>query len=110
MCDSLGNLLFYSDGNILYNKNLDPMLNGSPLMNDDPNVTQRVVIVQKPENDSLYYVFFVGRGTFSNTGRYGLWYDIVNMNGDNGLGEVIEKNVFINSAWDAQDKLFAINI
>ncbi len=84
------------------------MLNGNVLMEDDPLVTQRVIIIQKPESDNLYYVFFVGRGTWTSSGRYGLWYDIVNINGDNGLGEVIEKNKLIESAWDAQEKLFAV--
>ncbi|RLD90005.1 MAG: hypothetical protein DRJ09_05575 [Bacteroidetes bacterium] len=108
MSDSLGNLLFYSDGDKIYNKNYSPMLNGEVLMGDDPEVTQRVVIVQKPESSHLFYVFFVGIGSWSSTGIFGFWYCLVDMNGDNGLGEVTKKNILINAAWDAQEKLFAV--
>ena len=108
MSDTLGNLLFYSGGRYINNKNLVPMKNGDSLIGDDPLSTQRVLIVQQPESDHLYYVFFVGRGPFTNTSLFGLWYNVVDMDGDNGLGEVIVKNVFIDAAWDAEEKLFAV--
>lgn len=106
--DTLGNLLFYSDGIDIFNKNHVVMVNGSALAGGDYSVTQRVLIVNKPNSDNIYYVFIVGRGTSSNTGLYGLWYNIVDMNGDNGLGEVIERDVFLSAAYDAQEKLFAV--
>ncbi len=106
--DTLGNLLFYSDGIDIFNKNHVAMVNGSALAGGDYSVTQRVLIVKKPNSDYIYYVFIVGRGTYSNTGLYGLWYNIVDINGDNGLGEVIERDVFLSAAYDAQEKLFAV--
>ena len=106
--DTLGNLLFYSDGIDIFNKNHQVMVNGGNLAGGDPSVTQRVLIVKQPSSDHIYYVFIVGRGTFSNTGLYGLWYNVVDINGDNGLGEVIERDVFLSSAYDAQEKLFAV--
>ncbi len=106
--DSSGELLLYSDGQKLFNRDMNPMLNGDSLVGDDYACTQRVLIVKKPESNNIYYAFFVGRGDYTSSSKYGLWYDIIDMNGDNGLGEVIEKNIFVNSAWDAQDKLFAL--
>ncbi len=47
-----------------------------------------LVIVPCPGNDSIYYVFSVGV-----TSVYGLYYSIVNINANNGFGEVIQKNI-----------------
>ena len=106
--DTSGNLLFYSDGIDLFNKNHQVMINGSDLAGGAYTVTQRVLIVKKPSSDNIFYVFIVGRGTGGPTGLYGLWYNIVDINGDNGLGEVIERDVFLSAAYDAQEKLFAV--
>ncbi len=106
--DSSGNLLFYSDGIDLFNKNHQVMVNGSDLAGGDYTVTQRVLIVKKPNSDNVFYVFIVGRGTNGPTGLYGLWYNIVDINGDNGLGVVIERDIFLSVAYDAQEKLFAV--
>lgn len=106
--DTTGSLLFYSDGIDIFNKNHSVMVNGSNLAGGDYSVTQRALIVKQPGFDHLFYVFIVGRGPFSTTGLYGLWYSIVDINGDNGLGEVIERDVFLSAAYDAQEKLFAV--
>jgi len=106
--DTSGSLLFYSDGIDIFNKNHVVMVNGSNLAGGDYLVTQRVLIVKQPDSDNIYYVFIVGRGTSGPTGLYGLWYNVVDINGDNGLGEVIERDVFLSTAYDAQEKLFAV--
>ena len=106
--DSLGNLIMYSEGQHIWNKEHIKMLNGANLAGGNPIATQRVLIIQKPESNNIYYVFIVGQGTFASNGVYGLWYNIVDINGDNGLGEVIEKDIFLNTAYDAQEKLFAL--
>ena len=108
-CDTNGNILFYSDGTDIINRNHRVMLNGDSVASYDGLASQRVWIIQKPESDNLYYVFFVSVGQQGNgTYDYGLTYNIVDMNGDNGLGEVIEKDVLIPAAYHAQNKLFAI--
>jgi len=84
------------------------MLNGDNLDGGSLSAYQRVLILQKPGNENLYYVFIVGEGLDSNWGKLGLWYNIVDINGDNGLGEVIEKDVFITTVWDAEQKLTAV--
>jgi hypothetical protein len=108
VCDTAGNLIIYSGGQKIWNRNYQIMLNGDNLIGDDYLVTQRVLIVPQPDSETIYYVFFVGRGPNSSSGQYGLWYNIVDMSGDNGLGEVIEKNKFLYAAWDATEKLFAV--
>ena len=108
VCDSSGSLIIYSEGKHIWNKDHVIMMNGADLAGGHNVATQRVVIVQKPQSNNIHYVFIVGQGTHNVNGLCGLWYSIVDMNGDNGLGEVIERDVFLNAAWDAQEKLFAI--
>jgi len=94
--------------NKIFNKEHQVMLNGDNLDGGSLSAYQRVLILQKPGNENLYYVFIVGEGLDSNWGKLGLWYNIVDINGDNGLGEVIEKDVFITTVWDAEQKLTAV--
>lgn len=107
-CDTSGNLLFYSEGYHIYNREHDIMLNGEELAGGDRTSSQRVLIVQQPGHDNIYYVFIVGRGTDSSTGLSGLWYNIVDMEKDGNLGKVIQKDVFIPAAHDAKNMLFSL--
>ncbi len=110
VCDSLGSLVIYSEGKHIWNREHDIMMNGEDLAGGGDRIaTQRVLIVKQPGSDNIYFVFIVGRGTYTSNGLRGLWYSVVDINGDNGLGEVIERDVFLNAAWDAQEKLFAAN-
>ena len=90
--DSVGNLLFYTDGVTVYNNNHTIMPNGNGL-NGDSSSTHSAIIVPKPGNNDEYYIFTVDRGGQSD----GLQYSQVNMNLDNGLGDVVSgmKNVFL---------------
>ena len=87
--DKNGNLLFYTDGNTIWNKNHQIMSNGDKLFGG-LNQAQSSIILPKPNSTNLYYVFVV-----SNTGySYGHSYSVIDMNGDNGLGNVTsEKNI-----------------
>ncbi len=91
IADFNGNLLFYTNGISISNKNHELMVNGSGLMGDLSS-TNNTVIVQLPESDSIYYVFTIGA---SGQLASGLRYNIVNMNKQNGLGEVVQKNSFL---------------
>ena len=107
--DTNGNFLIYTNGRDIFNRDNLYMLNGEKLAGYlDPFATQKAVILQKPGSDHLYYVFTVGRGTNATGGLFGLWYHIVDMHGDNGMGEVIERDVFLSAAYDAQEKLYAV--
>jgi hypothetical protein len=92
MADNNGNLLFYTDGSVIWNKNHDMMKNGDGLMGGTSS-TQSALIVPYPGNNNLYYVF-----TVSDVSTDGLRYSIVDMNDDSGLGGVTStKNVLLYS-------------
>ena len=85
-----GRLLFYTKGNIVYNRIHAKMKNGTGLFGD-PECTQNAVIIPKPHNDSIFYIFTIDQGTSNR----GLNYSVVNIHGDSGLGEVIDKNIHL---------------
>jgi PKD repeat protein len=79
--DSAGNLLFYTDGMTVWNKNHNVMSNGTGLLGDFSS-TQAALIVPYPGTDSLYYIFT------TNSGYYFAHYSIVDMSLDGGLGDI----------------------
>ncbi len=88
--DENGNLLFYTDGIKVFNKNHAIMSNGNNLTGD-PSSSQSGIIVPDPGNANRFYVFTVSAYSNSN-----LSYSIVDMTLDNGLGNVTStKNVSI---------------
>jgi hypothetical protein len=109
MNDSNGNLLFYTDGAFVHDRYGNIMDNGSGL-NPSTYLNQLVaggtgngflqgaMGVQKPGNDSIYYLFHFTAN--DNCPGYPpdagyictLYITTINMNANNGLGAVIEKN------------------
>jgi outer membrane protein OmpA-like peptidoglycan-associated protein len=87
LSDSLGNLLFYTDGITVWNRNHLPMPNGTAL-HGDPSSTQSAIIIPKPESKNLYYVFTVDK----EAGDKGLKYSVVDMVLEAKSGNVTEKN------------------
>ena len=81
--DHNGNLLFYTDGTFVWNKNHQQMPNGFGLLGHKSS-TQSGVIVPKPGNPDIYYVFTVD----FTAGTGGIAYSEVDMNLDGGLGDV----------------------
>jgi gliding motility-associated-like protein len=90
ICDSNGDLLFYTNGITVYNKQHQVMVNGSNLAGNLSSV-QASIIVPVPGNDSIYYVFTTD--ALEHFFQNGYTYSIINMRRDNGNGEVISKNV-----------------
>jgi gliding motility-associated-like protein len=88
--DKNGNLLFYTNGENVWNNKHQIMPNGTGLMGGYSS-TQSAIVVPFPGNDSLYYIFT----TAQEKNPYGLRYSIVNMKKDNGSGDVITKNVLL---------------
>ena len=81
--DSNGNLLFYTDGSKIWNKNHQLMLNGTGLLGHWSS-TQVATIVPLPGSTHLFYVFTLDFETNSN----GFRYSIVDLDLDGGLGGV----------------------
>ncbi len=90
ICDSNGNLLFYTDGITVWNRNHNQMPNGTGLYGHSSS-TQSGVIVPKPFNKNIYYVFTVT----DKSENWGFRYSIVDMTRDGGNGDVIQKNVLL---------------
>ncbi len=91
IADTNGNLLFYTDGMKIWNRNHQLMPNGSGLMGNDSS-TQSATIVPKPGSSNLFYVFTLDYEVHPN----GFRYSIVDMNLNGGLGDVTsDKNVLI---------------
>ncbi|HDO26557.1 MAG TPA: hypothetical protein ENH02_00425, partial [Bacteroidetes bacterium] len=106
MSDSDGNFLFTTNGEKIWNRDKQIMMNGSGLKGDDRS-SQGVLILQKPGSENLYYVFTTAFAD-GNLADFGLYYSIVDMNLDNGLGGVTsDKNVLLLDAWDAAEKIVA---
>jgi hypothetical protein len=106
ICDTAGNLLFYTNGINVYNIKGNVMLNGDSLSAPSEYYSQvtyqsmpsqeGAVILPKPGDNNLYYIFHytptdtilaVGGGEALN-----LYYSIVDMRLDSGRGSVISKN------------------
>ena len=87
-CDTLGNLMLYTDGDSVWNANHEPMENGYDLLGD-PSSTESAIIIPYPLHDSLFFLFTVDE----EGGDDGLCYSIVNMNKNNGLGAIETKNI-----------------
>ncbi len=101
MSDANGNLLFYTNGITIYNRNHETMENGSGLTSHSSN-TQAAFVVPFPGNPDQYFVI--------TPDPY--YYSIVDMTLDNGNGAVIEasKNTLLtNEASEKVAGLMAAN-
>jgi gliding motility-associated-like protein len=103
--DAFGELLFYTDGITVYNQDHEIMLNGEGLFGD-PSSTQAALIVPKPEDPNLFFVFTVDTSSFVNDPDLGLHYSVVDISEDNGLGAVTQKNVLLLN--DCSEKITAV--
>jgi len=107
--DEYGNLLFYTDGETIYDRTHNIMENGEDLGGHKSSTTS-AIILPKPDDCFLYYVFTIdvqpGEG-----GYRGVEYNIVDMTANGGLGAVIENNVQlpINGQQNSSEKLAGIS-
>src|SRR4030095_14737495 len=83
--DSIGNLLFYTDGITVRNSNHAIMPNGTGLTGNSTS-THSAIILPMPGSPGMYYIF---------TTFYDFSYSIVDMSLNNGLGDVTVKNHII---------------
>ena len=87
--DDNGNLLFYTDGVTVWNRNHVQMANGFDLHGDSSS-TQSAIIVPKPASVSIYYIFTVDNGI--DGVNHGLSFSEIDMSLNGGLGQVTVKN------------------
>lgn len=95
ICDVNGKILFYVNGENIYDRTHQVMLNGNGLLGHQSTV-QSSLIIPVPNNDSIYYVFTAD--AVENNFANGYRYSIVNIKHNAGRGEVTTKNVLLNAS------------
>ena len=101
--DAQGNLLFYTMGSRIWDRNGNEMPNATGLLGNGPlglgglpggSSLDGVQVLPHPGNPDQYYVF---SGAANETGTDILYYHLVDMSLNNGLGDVVstEKNVVL---------------
>lgn len=107
--DTAGNLLFYTNGFKIINKNHTIMENGDSLncctsyfqdgMQTGFGSPQGALILPKPDSPNIYYVFHSPLETLSSPPYFQyspmLYSSVVDMSMNNGIGKVIQKNISI---------------
>ncbi|MBX3042884.1 MAG: T9SS type A sorting domain-containing protein [Candidatus Kapabacteria bacterium] len=94
--DPDGNLLFYTNGVYVYNKNHDIMINGVDLKGHNSS-TQSALILKKPGSQNIFYIFTTDKGPYEGESEHEHCFSIVDMNEDEGRGAVIVKNMVLHS-------------
>ena len=108
MSDAEGNLLFYTDGNTVWNKNHDVMVNGTSLICGAYG-KQNNIIIPAPGNPDKYYIFTIKEPSYwtlpfpfpigNPLYSWRVVYSEVDMSLDNGLGGItVNKNVIIDGS------------
>jgi len=101
---STGKLLFYTNGETVWNSTHTPMPNGTGLFGHF-SATQSAVIVGMPGDATKYYIF---TADITNVViPKGIHYSIVDMTLNGGLGDITVKNIFLFKP--ATEKLTAIH-
>ena len=85
-----GKLLFYTDGETVYNQQHNIMENGENLYGLESS-TQSAIIIPLPQNPNIYYII-TAAPSFDFT-RSGLFYSVVDISMNAGNGAVTLKNI-----------------
>lgn len=89
--NSSGQLLFYTDGEKVWNRNHQIMPNGNDLLGNF-STTQSAVIVPNPASSTSYYIFTCTDKDHND----GVRYSVVDMNLNGGMGDVTSvKNILL---------------
>jgi gliding motility-associated-like protein len=104
MSDSVGNLLFFSEGTKVWNRIGEIMDNGDNLLPGGPGAwDQSAISFPLPGSNTQYYLFIVSNWYSPK----GLYYSIIDMSLGGGLGAVTAiKNIKLEAAFWAHDRLF----
>jgi hypothetical protein len=96
--DSTGNLLFYTGGATIWNRNHNPMPNGSGIMGGVSS-TQTSIIVPEPGSNNLFYIFTTDEFQSYSAPLFpkGYRYSVIDMCRDSTKGDVLidQKNILL---------------
>lgn len=91
--DNTGNLLFYTDGRSVWNRNHVVMPNGSNLMGHE-STTHSAIVIPKPGSSTIYYILTADADENNYVGGYR--YSEVDMTLNGGLGDITPtKNILL---------------
>gem|GEM_PF-2079095 len=96
MSDTAGQILFYSNGSTIINGSHLRMLNGQTIAGNASST--QCLALRRPGSWDEYFLFYPQAYYTSNPGldtTARLHYARIDMNGDGGRGEVVEKNVLL---------------
>ena len=97
ICDSEGNLLFYTNGEKLWDRSHQVMPHGDNLMGHFSS-SQGALIVPQPESSRYFYVFTTDNAVLgSNVLENGFRYSVVDMCLNDSLGDIVteKKNILL---------------
>ena len=110
--DKDGKLLFYSDGRTVWSKNNEVMkfYNGSLGINlkGNDSSTQSALVVPKPGDINLFYLFTVG--SVNGVNNPGFHYYTIDISKNDGLGEIISESTDLSGSLfqDWSEKVTAV--
>lgn len=91
--DSTGNLLFYTDGRNVWDRNHQVMPNGSGLTGHESS-THSAIVIPKPGSNTIFYIFTADAA--ENTGIGGYRFSELDMTLNGGLGNITaNKNILL---------------
>ena len=103
LSDNTGLIRAYSDGINVYNRN-DLIMGNGALLTGSNSTAQSALIVEQPNTPNILYIFTLG-----NSGLAPLYYSVIDMNLNAGLGGVTAaKNVVLNAAFNMRECLSAV--
>ena len=104
--DPQGNLLFYTNGEKLWNKQHQVMPNGD-FLSGNFSSTQSSIIIPLPNSNRFFYVFTTD-DIIENTNDLGFRYSVIDNCLDNGFGDIIttQKNVLL--SYQMAEKVAAV--
>ncbi len=100
ICDSAGDLLYYTNGFYIAGSNGNALLNGDTLSpcaytyqeySQGLTIPQAAIFLPKPNNPRYYYLFHFSLDTLNRPNT--IYYSLIDKEGNSGLGAVIQKNV-----------------
>lgn len=86
--DQNGKLIFYTDGEKVYNRDHQVIAND---IGGNPLSTQSALIIQVPDDETLYYIFTTQANAFGSD--YTVYYSLFDLKQNNGLGAVVQTKV-----------------
>lgn len=88
-----GQLLFYTDGSYVWNRNNVVMPSNTIPLGGDISSSQSALIIPKFGNENIYYIFTVPSEVGKLGVDSGLRYTVIDMNLDGGLGGVSQQPI-----------------